>query len=193
MSQQPDPINLHLDKDPEVTGSRSDGLGPGGMPSVVPAPASAEPAQPLPMNSANPTNPVSTADAAYGAAPYGSPPQAPPPYGQPQQGNPYAQPQPGYPQPNAYPGVAGSPYPPVDVRAKSRLAAGLFGIFLGCFGVHRFYLGYTGIGIAMLLITVLSFGFLSIIPGIWGLVEGILYLTAKQGSYSADAKGRPLT
>ena len=29
------------------------------------------------------------------------------------------------------------------VNAKSKLAAGLFGIFLGQFGVHNFYLGYT--------------------------------------------------
>lgn len=25
---------------------------------------------------------------------------------------------------------------------KSRIAAGLLGIFLGCYGVHNFYLGY---------------------------------------------------
>ena len=28
-----------------------------------------------------------------------------------------------------------------DPNAKSKLAAGLFGIFLGAFGVHNFYLG----------------------------------------------------
>jgi TM2 domain-containing membrane protein YozV len=30
----------------------------------------------------------------------------------------------------------------VDGGCKSRIAAGLLGIFLGGFGVHRFYLGY---------------------------------------------------
>jgi hypothetical protein len=44
----------------------------------------------------------------------------------------------------------------------------------------------------MLLITVLSLGLLSWVSGIWGLVEGILYLTDKTGSYSRDATGRPL-
>lgn len=34
-------------------------------------------------------------------------------------------------------------YPPVNANAKSKIAAGLFGIFLGQFGVHNFYLGYT--------------------------------------------------
>lgn len=32
---------------------------------------------------------------------------------------------------------------PVDPNAKSRLAAGLLGIFLGGLGVHNFYLGFT--------------------------------------------------
>ncbi len=27
---------------------------------------------------------------------------------------------------------------------KSKIGAGLFALFLGCFGIHRFYLGYAG-------------------------------------------------
>lgn len=72
---------------------------------------------------------------------------------------------------------------------KSKMAAGLFGILLGAFGVHNFYLGFTGKAVAQLLITVLSCGALSPISGIWGLVEGIQILT---GSIKADAKGIPL-
>lgn len=72
---------------------------------------------------------------------------------------------------------------------KSKLAAGLFGIFLGVFGVHRFYLGHIGIGVAQLLITVLSCGLLSWATFIWGLIEGILILS---GSINKDAKGVPL-
>lgn len=74
-------------------------------------------------------------------------------------------------------------------QQKSKLAAGLFGIFLGVFGVHRFYLGHIGIGLAQLLITVLSCGFLSWATWIWGLVEGIMILS---GSINKDAKGIPL-
>lgn len=37
---------------------------------------------------------------------------------------------------------------------KGRLAAGLLAIFLGGLGVHKFYLGYTGAGVAMLLISI---------------------------------------
>ena len=72
---------------------------------------------------------------------------------------------------------------------KSKLAAGLRGIFLGSLGVHNFYLGYTGKAIAQLLISLLTCGFGAVASGIWGLVEGILILT---GSISKDAKGIPL-
>jgi len=74
-------------------------------------------------------------------------------------------------------------------QQKSKLAAGLLGILIGAFGVHNFYLGFTGKAIAQLLITVLSFGLLSFIPAIWGLIEGILILT---GSMNVDANGIPL-
>ncbi|NLM83853.1 MAG: TM2 domain-containing protein [Clostridiales bacterium] len=63
---------------------------------------------------------------------------------------------------------------------KSRIAAGLFGILLGAFGAHNFYLGYKSKAIAQLLITVLSFGILSFVSAIWGLVEGIIILSSKE-------------
>ncbi len=72
---------------------------------------------------------------------------------------------------------------------KSKIAAGLLGIFLGCLGVHNFYLGYTGKAVAQLLLTVLSCGLLSFASWLWGLIEGILILT---GSIDKDAKGIPL-
>lgn len=69
--------------------------------------------------------------------------------------------------------------------AKSKLAAGLLGILLGGLGVHRFYLGYVGIGIAQIAVTLVTFG----VGSIWGFIEGILILT---GSMNKDAQGRPL-
>lgn len=77
----------------------------------------------------------------------------------------------------------------VNPQAKSKMAAGLLGIFLGAFGVHNFYLGYTGKAVAQLLITLLSCGFLAFASSIWGLIEGILILT---GSISVDGNGMPL-
>lgn len=76
-----------------------------------------------------------------------------------------------------------------QTQPKSKVAAGLLGIFLGCFGVHNFYLGYTGKAVGQLLITLLSCFVLSFISGIWGLIEGILILT---GSISTDADGNKL-
>ena len=72
---------------------------------------------------------------------------------------------------------------------KSRLAAGLFGIFLGCFGVHNFYLGYHGKAIAQLLLTLLTCGIGATVSSVWGLVEGIIVLT---DSNATDASGIPL-
>lgn len=110
-------------------------------------------------------------------------------------GNFQQQPYPGQPVPNMNgnypaPGAFAQQYP----DQKSKMAAGLLGIFLGGLGIHNFYLGYTGKAIAQLLISLLSLGFLAIISGIWGLIEGILILTAQPGTpWSLDARGVPLS
>jgi Predicted membrane protein len=67
------------------------------------------------------------------------------------------------------------------VGGKSRLAAGLLNIFLP--GIGRLYLGYTGIGIAQLLLAFIGVG------AIWSLIDGILILT---GSVVQDGDGNPL-
>ncbi len=77
----------------------------------------------------------------------------------------------------------------VQQNAKSKLAAGLLGIFLGSLGVHNFYLGYTGKAVAQLLISLLTCGFGSVVSSVWGLIEGILLLT---GSITVDGNGLPL-
>ena len=95
--------------------------------------------------------------------------------------------QPEYPTPDSYTPPQG-PYPP-NPQAKSKIAAGILGILLGCFGVHNFYLGYTSRAVTQLCLTVLSCGALSFVSGIWGLVEGIMILT---GSIGVDGNGMPL-
>jgi len=76
--------------------------------------------------------------------------------------------------------------PPLIEERKSRLVAGLLGILLGGLGVHRFYLGYTGIGLLQLFVTIVSCGW----GWVWGFVEGILILT--KTSITTDADGVPL-
>ena len=78
----------------------------------------------------------------------------------------------------------------VQGQQKSKVVAGILGFLLGAFGVHNFYLGYTGKGIAQVLITVLSLGLLSPISGLWGLIEGILILV---GNINVDGRGIPLS
>lgn len=70
---------------------------------------------------------------------------------------------------------------------KSKLAAGLLGLFLGGYGVHNFYLGNTKRAVIQLLLTIFTCG----LAGIWGFVEGILILTGASG-YQTDSSGRRL-
>lgn len=58
--------------------------------------------------------------------------------------------------------------------SNKKIIAGICGILLGCFGVHKFVLGYTTEGLIMLAIGLCTLG---TIPGIIGLIEGIIYLT----------------
>jgi TM2 domain-containing membrane protein YozV len=66
--------------------------------------------------------------------------------------------------------------PPTNWQAQGadkKLPAGLCGILLGGFGVHKFILGYTTEGLIQIAITIVTCG----LGGIIGLIEGIIYLT----------------
>lgn len=63
---------------------------------------------------------------------------------------------------------------------KNKTTAGLLGIFLGGLGAHKFYLGKTGMGILYLVFC------WTYIPGIIGLVEGIIYLTKSDADFHRD-------
>lgn len=78
------------------------------------------------------------------------------------------------------------------VSQKSKVVAGVLGILLGAWGAHNFYLGFTTKAIIQLVISLVGlflFGSGTFIVWIWGLVEGILYLT---GNKKVDAKGNLL-
>lgn len=135
--------------------------------------------------------------------PPGEPPWGwqPPGYGS--QPNPYPlPPPPGYPPPQAYPGHGGYPgYPGyVDPQApygrdpvtglplsdKSATTAGLLQLFLGLFGIGRFYIDSTQIAVAQLclglfgvLFSLFCFlGFPVLLGGIvWAIVDAILIFT----------------
>jgi TM2 domain-containing membrane protein YozV len=74
---------------------------------------------------------------------------------------------------------------------KSKLVAGLLGIFLGGLGIHNFYLGFTNKGLTQLLLSVVGSIVIigPLIAGIWGFIEGIQILV---GEINVDANGVPL-
>lgn len=148
--------------------------------------------------------------------PFGGP-EFPPPYpSAPDPAQPYAQPfpsGPGYSSPGPFPPPG--PMPPAyypdpsapygrhpftgePLSDKSKLVAGLLqliGLF-GILGIGRLYLGYTGLGIAQLLIGIfggviiglLTCGVGFLIPVVWAIVDAVLILSDKV----RDAQGRPL-
>lgn len=56
---------------------------------------------------------------------------------------------------------------------NKKVVAGVLGILLGGFGIHKFVLGYTQEGIIQIVITLVTCGAGSLI----GFIEGIIYLT----------------
>lgn len=62
----------------------------------------------------------------------------------------------------------------IPKQESKRVLAGVFGILLGTFGLHKFILGYTTEGLIILGISLITCG---TITSILGLIEGIVYLT----------------
>lgn len=93
------------------------------------------------------------------------------------------------PPPAAPPGFGPAAPPPLpsppafNPRASNKIPAGICGIILGGLGVHKFILGYTGAGIIMLLLSVLTCGALYPIMHLIGLIEGIIYLAKSDDEF----------
>lgn len=154
----------------------------------------AQPYNPNPYASQQPAQPF------YGQPTYGQPDytqSAQPPYYQ-QQAQPRYE-QPSYNQPPIYAQQtyyqAAQQQPGYGYAQKSKIVAGLLGLFLGGLGVHNFYLGYTGKAVAQLLLTLIGWVILigPIISGIWALIESVLILCSSYGSnWHRDGRGQEL-
>ena len=155
----------------------------------------AQPYNPNPYASQQPAQPF------YGQPTYGQPDYTqsaqPPPYYQ-QQAQPRYE-QPSYNQPPIYAQQtyyqAAQQQPGYGYAQKSKIVAGLLGLFLGGLGVHNFYLGYTGKAVAQLLLTLIGWIILigPIISGIWALIESVLILCSSYGSnWHRDGRGQEL-
>lgn len=77
--------------------------------------------------------------------------------------------------------IAPAQIPPPSISLQEanskKVAAGICGILLGSFGIHKFILGMNTAGLIMLLSTLLTCGLAAAVFHVVGLVEGILYLT----------------
>ena len=123
-----------------------------------------------------------------------------------------------YPDPAVRPPASGYParpdYPPpgygTDFEApygrdpetgtplsdKSAVAAGCLQLFVGMFGVGRFYIGSVGIGATQLVLTVIGMAlsivviglFILVGVGIWAFIDAIMMFTRSV----TDSKGRKL-
>ena len=73
------------------------------------------------------------------------------------------------------------------LRQKDHVAAGLLAIFLGMFGVHKFYLGCNQAGFLMLAVTVIgsifTFGLAAAVIEVISIIEGVIYLTQSQTQF----------
>jgi TonB family protein len=72
-----------------------------------------------------------------------------------------------------------------DQSPCRKSTAGVLGVALGAFGLHRFYLGYRWVPVLQFTLTLLTAG----LAGLWGTCEGLMILT---GRFGRDAYGRPL-
>ncbi|MBO3085976.1 TM2 domain-containing protein [Cellulomonas fengjieae] len=97
--------------------------------------------------------------------------------------------------PEPAPGRTPRQWPVIRLRrwTRSRVVAGLLGVFVGGFGLHRMYLGYWRRGLTMLAITVVggffTLGLAALVMGLCGFVEGLLILSVRRGRFAHDAHG----
>jgi TM2 domain-containing membrane protein YozV len=70
------------------------------------------------------------------------------------------------------------PLGPTTAGGKNRIAAAIFAFLLGGLGIHKFYLGRIGQGVLYLIFC------WTFIPAIIAFIEGIVYLTMSDESFS---------
>ncbi|MEA3065509.1 MAG: hypothetical protein QOJ27_1961 [Sphingomonadales bacterium] len=72
--------------------------------------------------------------------------------------------------------------PPAPARSdRNKLIAALLAFLLGPLGIHRFYLGRVGSGIAMLVLSCTVIGLFVSVP--WALIDMIRYLVMSEGDF----------
>ncbi|RIA45698.1 TM2 domain-containing protein [Hephaestia caeni] len=74
-----------------------------------------------------------------------------------------------------------------QLGGRNKYVAALLAFLFGVLGVHRFYLGRTGSGIVMLVLSLTVIGL--VVTGLWALIDTIRYLVMPEEEF-ADRYGR---
>ena len=88
-----------------------------------------------------------------------------------------------FPVPGTAPPAAPSAAPTPDLGDRNKYIAALLAFVLGPLGIHRFYLGRTGSGIAMLVLSCTLVGLLVSAP--WAFIDMIRYLIMSDREFAA--------
>jgi TM2 domain-containing membrane protein YozV len=84
---------------------------------------------------------------------------------------------------------AGATAPAAARNDRNKLIAAILAFALGPLGIHRFYLGRTGSGIVMLVLTCTLIGLLISAP--WALIDMVRYLVMSDDEFAARYARRP--
>jgi TM2 domain-containing membrane protein YozV len=84
------------------------------------------------------------------------------------------------------PPLTAVPRPSSSDLLALKIAAGICGVLLGTFGVHKFVLGLRGPGMTMLLLTLCTFGIAAVALYPIGVIEGIIYLAKSEDEFYRD-------
>ena len=88
-----------------------------------------------------------------------------------------------FPVPGAAPAATAAPARAAIDNDRNKYIAALIAFLLGPLGIHRFYLGRTGSGIAMLVLTCTVVGLIVSVP--WALMDLVRYLVMSDREFAA--------
>lgn len=66
---------------------------------------------------------------------------------------------------------------PDTTNVSKRNVTAVLALIFGCFGIHKFVLGYKNEGLILLAITIVTCGLGASITALIGFIEGVIYLT----------------
>ena len=88
-----------------------------------------------------------------------------------------------FPVPGTSPPPVAATAPAIDLGDRNKYVAAILAFLLGPLGIHRFYLGRTGSGIAMLVLSCTVVGLLVSAP--WAFIDMVRYLLMSDREFAA--------